>query len=317
MDLLTPKGNPAEQEPSKTGAATGAPMLAVPSVLQVTEEQLEASEPSEVVGVLEKIITHSDVTAKQVETCCKRLRVLCREDQQRSLCHDAGMASTVVGAMTCFPKDVVVQYQALAALVNLCSGDSMEHRASAMIDGVLAPIVAALNGHREAEVQEMGLIALQNVCYGEDEHGVVRRQGAFDAGAVQAILAAMKHHEGVVAMQEEGVKALRLICHKADWLRAKAIEVGAAADQVRPFSAPASGGGGALSSRLFFGRGGSGTSRSTRRAGGTATPRRGLSLSGMLTPRRARLTPRKGSPTPLASPAAGAALPTISEEVAA
>merc|ERR1719387_2617752 len=96
----------------------------------------------------------------------------------------------------------------------------------------------------------MGCIALQNCCYGEDAQATERRKGAAEAGAIDAVIAAMKRHEAIPAAQEVGVATLRLIVHKVPELRTTAVSAGASADWVKPISKE---GGGILSFRKGFG----------------------------------------------------------------
>ena len=99
----------------------------------------------------------------------------------------------------------------------------------------------------------MACIALQNCCYGEDAHAVVRRKTAAEKGAIAAVIDAMKTHEASAPMQEVGAATLRLLVHRVDELRKQAIDAGAAPEWVKPINQ----GGGILSFRKL----GFGTSR--------------------------------------------------------
>ena len=162
-----------------------------------TAEQIDTYTPKEVVEVLHAAVhTSPDINASVVTMCCKRLRVLCREPENCKRCDRAGTATAVVGAMGALPAVDTVQLQALAAIVNLCSGEANEHRKNAVDSGAMKAIVAAMNSLKEnAEVQEMACIALQNCCYGEDPNAIVRRQKAANEGALEAVVAAMKQFE--------------------------------------------------------------------------------------------------------------------------
>jgi len=229
------------------------------SLVTVTPEEIEAYEPADVVALLNKISTHTDISTTQIEQCCKRLRVLCREPDNCKRCDEAGTALAVVSAMGALPSVPTVQLQALAALVNLCSGEANEHRKNTVNAGAMKAIVAAMNNlPANAEVQEMACIALQNCCYGEDPNATDRRKAASDEGAIEAVVAAMKKHQESSPMQEVGQATLRLIVHRVNELRVKALELGAQADWVKPISQ----GGGILSFRKV----GFGTSRRKQKA---------------------------------------------------
>jgi len=178
--------------------------------------------------------------------------VLCREPENCKRCDEAGTATAVVGAMSSLPNAASVQLQALAAIVNLCSGEANEHRKNAVEAGAMGAIVKAMIAvPGNAEVQEMACIALQNCCYGEDDHAIIRRQEAAKEGGLEAVVSAVKTHYESAPMQEVGAATLRLIVHKVPELRTKAIACGAHEDWVKPISQ----GGGFLSFRKGFGFG--------------------------------------------------------------
>ena len=126
--------------------------------LNVTAEQIEGFAPDEVIAVLKAAIsTSAGGTPAQntavIETCCKRLRVLCREPENCKKCDEAGTASAVVASMKALPSVPSVQLQALAALVNLCSGEANEHRKNAVEAGSMTAIVEAMTAlPKNAEV---------------------------------------------------------------------------------------------------------------------------------------------------------------------
>lgn len=231
-------------------------------LLKLKAEDVAELPPAEAVAALNAaVVTSADVNVALIEACCKRLRVLCREPDNCKLCDEAGSCSAVVSAMGALPTQPAVQLQALAALVNLCSGESNEHRANAVNAGAMQGIVGAMNAlSADAEVQEMACIALQNCCYGEDEHAVVRRRAAASQGALEATMAAIRQHEASSpTLMEVAVATLRLMVHRADDIRERAKELGAAPDWIKPIVQPAEGGsnGGLFSFRKL----GFGTSR--------------------------------------------------------
>lgn len=108
-----------------------------------------------------------------------------------------------------------MQLQALAALVNLCSGEGNQHRQHAVDDDCLRRVVNAMKVHlKNAELQEMACIAVQNCCYGEDEHAVGRRRKAAEAGAIETTVQAMRSYPDLQPAQEVGIATLRLMVHK-------------------------------------------------------------------------------------------------------
>lgn len=173
-------------------------------LLSLEPAQIDGYEPSQVVEVLSAAVqTTPDINPSLIEACCKRLRVLCREPENCKRCDEAGTASAVVAAMGMLPTLQSVQLQALAAIVNLCSGEANEHRKNAVDSGAMTAIVAAMLALADnAEVQEMACIALQNCCYGEDDHSLTRRTTAATEGAIEAVVKAMQKHVDSPPMQE-------------------------------------------------------------------------------------------------------------------
>ena len=151
--------------------AKSAPSEPVPAAAIVAEEPIETLSPAGVVSKLnEATMANPDINQQTIEACCKRVRVLCREAEMCRECDLHGAATAVCNAMKALPSDMTVQLQGLAAIVNLCSGEANEHRTRAVEAGALAMIVKAMGDLiTNPEVQEMGCIALQNCCYGEDE----------------------------------------------------------------------------------------------------------------------------------------------------
>jgi len=222
------------------------------SIAQPSSEQIEVLGPEETISKLsEATAADPALHLATIESCCKRVRVLCRDVEQCKQCDVAGAAAAVVGAMRALSSETSVQLQGLAAIVNLCSGEANEHRMRAVDTGALVVIVAAMTSLVEnAEVQEMGCIALQNCCYGEDDLAISRRKEAAKAGAIRAVVEAMKAHSSIPAAQEVGVATLRLIVHKVPELRKQAEEDGAAPEWVKSVTKE---GGGIMSFRKGFG----------------------------------------------------------------
>ena len=83
-------------------------------------------------------------------------------------------------------------------------------------------------------MQVQACALLNNVCYGADAAGLAREQRAVEAGALEAVVAAMRAHPQVAAVQEEGSRALGSMCDGNDGLSAlglarsqRAVELGA------------------------------------------------------------------------------------------
>ena len=250
-----PPAAPVEDISDPTPAAPAAEPAS--PVLNLTAEQIEAFEPQAVVDTLIAAVESSpEKNVVIVEVCCKRLRVLCREPDNCKKCDQAGTAQAVVKAMGTAPYDTQanVQLQALASLVNLCSGEANEFRQNAVQQGAMKAVAAAMAALPDsAEVQEMACIALQNCCYGEDDNAVERRKAAGEAGAIELVINAMKSHVDSSPMQEVGSATLRLMVHRVKDLKDRALKGGAAEEWVKPIRE----GGGILSFRKV----GFGTSR--------------------------------------------------------
>jgi len=239
-----PAAAPAYAEPGETTSTSitgAAPPVAEPKPLDPppagpTPADAEVFKPDEVVAALHAI-ANGDRDVEMIAACCKRVRVLCRHEDMCKVCNQAGVAAALVKAMQALPNETGVQLQALAALVNLCSGENVDYRSQTVASGALPMIVDAMKTLIDnPEVQEMGCIALQNCCYGEDEQAIERRKGAAAAGAISAVVAAMKQHVSIPAAQEVGVATLRLIVHKVPELRQTAVNAGANPDWLKPIS---------------------------------------------------------------------------------
>ena len=92
-------------------------------------------------------------------------------------------------------------------------------------------------------VQLRGCEAMAFVCLGTDAVGLARIQRAADAGAIEAIVAALQAHPQEAGVQEHGCQALRTVCcgtdaagsaRKQRAAAAGAIEAAAAAMQAHP-----------------------------------------------------------------------------------
>jgi len=252
---VTAEGGPTSLS-APAPAAVPAP-AAAPSLLTTP---LDDAAPSVVLEVLKEAVANAKDPAAIVASAsaCKRLRVVCREADGRTACDSLGAASAVAAAMSVFMANPEFALQALAALVNLCSGDSSAARKAASEAGAMKLAVQVMSGHpKDVDLCEMACLVIQNVCYGDDENVLTRRQTAGDQGAIPAVLAVMRNHEAAPEMLDIGITSLRLIAEKMPALRSGAIELGAKPEWVRPIAKEAGstgGGGGALGSfRGIFG----------------------------------------------------------------
>ena len=206
------------------------------AVSKVPVAEIDSMVPADVVKTLKEALQAKPLDHTTVETCCMRVRVLCRETAQLNECQKLGASAAVVEAMKVLPFHVNVQLQGLAAIVNLYSRDENEHRNMSVSSGALVAVVnAMIRMGRNAEVQEMGCIALQNCCYGEDEAAIHRRQSAANAGALKAVADAMHAHHAIPAAQELGENTLRHLLHNVPELREYAIICGAKPKWLEPF----------------------------------------------------------------------------------
>jgi hypothetical protein len=149
------------------------------------------------------------------------------------LCQDgfadaADAVEPVVAALRRWPSHVVLQGNAIAALVQLCSSDAASV-AKAGAAGAIEAIVAAMRAHAaHTDVQHRCCCAL---------FPLVRRNAAHQAkacaaGAVEALLAALNAHMSAAAVANSGCAALNalLLCRDED--AAKAVALGAVATVV-------------------------------------------------------------------------------------
>jgi len=203
---------------------------------EVPVAEIDNMVPADVVKTLKEAVQAKPLNHTTVEICCMRVRVLCRETAQLNECQKLGASAAVVEAMKALPFHVNVQLQGLAAIVNLNSRVANEHRNKSVSSGALVAVVnAMIRMGRNAEVQEMGCIALQNCCYGEDEAAIHRRQSAANAGALKAVADAMHAHHAVPAAQELGENTLRHLLHNVPELREYAIMCGVKPEWLEPF----------------------------------------------------------------------------------
>ena len=137
--------------------------------------------------------------ARVVEAACCRVAVLCREESNRQTAAETGAFEAVVVAMWAHPQVASVQRHSCRALSNGCivsnaAGQARKQRAVAA--GALEAVVAAMQAHwQDVGMLERGCAVLNNmVChpFGSDATVQARKQRAGAAGALEAVVAAMR-----------------------------------------------------------------------------------------------------------------------------
>ena len=226
------------QEDTASGAGAGASTIEAMSVEEVLEK----------LGLATK-----SADAKDIMACCNRVRVLCRDTPARQRCEQLGAARIVVAAAAVVTEDRDATLQALAAIVNLCSGEAHSARITASQEGavVAAATAAAKLGGEDIEVAEMACLLIQNVCIGEDNAAVDRRKRAAEQGAIEAIMLVMSKYPDLMGPTHA---AMRLTVDRVPDSRTKALSLGAPEEAVKPVTKESGGG-------LLSFRGGLGTFR--------------------------------------------------------
>jgi len=169
---------------------------------------------------------------------------------------DAGAVPAIVAALVEHAEAPAVQAGGSAALGNVCfaadlTGLARKHAAHEA--GAIAPIARAIGKFgSDAAVCENGAFALGNLCraLGKVGHsgvldesspelapiddqmrlrgeGQQRKACAADAGALEALIAAMRAHENNPGIQEWGARALSIITYESTPLRERAKGAGA------------------------------------------------------------------------------------------
>jgi len=151
--------------------------------------------------------------------------------------HDVAAMSVqeTVAALRTWAQDVELAETCSAQLVQLTAVQSGAPQAAA-VAGAIELVVATMEAHRHAErVQWQGCEALCNLakaCAGaEHAEGLARKQRAADAGAIEAVVAAMQAHRHAAVLQETGCRAVRLVTSGSDTVararRQRAVNAGA------------------------------------------------------------------------------------------
>ena len=200
---------------------------------KVTINRVFAMDPAAVIATMQNPDYQKD--ADLMCAACKQLRVLCREDEHCMMCDTLGAAGEVARTMTTYRALPDLQQQACAALINLCSARRVEPRNHAAEQGALNAIVAAMTVHIDyPQIQEMAVIAIQNIIIGQDANDKMRKDRAVEAGALEAIVEAARRYEEMPSVLDQGTATLRLLCSKDKDLRRRAEELGAKKDWLGP-----------------------------------------------------------------------------------
>ena len=176
--------------------------------------------------------------------------------ERKRAAFDAGAIGAISEAMAAMPQEAAVLSNGAAALGNICyAGDEhgLARKQTAFEAGAIALCVKAMEAFPEDEaVCENGAFAIGNLCRAPGKvgnsstgdfsapelqpietqlknkaEGQARKQAAADAGALAAIVGAMKRHDGVEGIQSWGARALSIVTYESAKLREEAKKAGA------------------------------------------------------------------------------------------
>ena len=172
--------------------------------------------------------------ARVMESCCKVLRVYCRDNEDHcETVSQAGGVAALASAMRAHPGIAALQQQACAVLIHLCAGESPRRRDATVWGGGLDAVIVAMKEHRTLQgIQEMAFVAIRNVCLGEDAGAKERKDRAVNLGALEAIVNALMRHTGN-SFAQQGAATLQLLTHNHKQHRARATASGARAEWLR------------------------------------------------------------------------------------
>ena len=167
----------------------------------------------------------------------------CANRRQRAV--DAGAVELLVAASRAHPQATALQYYTCYALASICAdlgsaADGRRQRAAEA--GALEAAVAALLAHLQGDDEEdedlrhdlrhQCMWVLSDVCDGMDAAASGRVQRAVEAGALEAVVAAMRAHWKDARLQDQGMWVLSNIIYDEDGItaearRRRAVEAGA------------------------------------------------------------------------------------------
>ena len=177
---------------------------------------------------------------------------------RKATAFEAGAVEAIVEALKAHPTDKAVQSNGSAAMGNICYAADyagLRRKQAAYSAGAIDPIVGALAQYTDdTSVCENGAFALGNLCRalgkvgGNNdappkegapelapideqmrlrEEGAARKAAAAEAGALEALVAAMQKHSDNAFLQEWGARALSIITYESNPLRERAKAAGA------------------------------------------------------------------------------------------
>ena len=163
--------------------------------------------------------------AQSVQTASfQALAYICGGDDdavetRRQRAAEAGALEAVMAALRTYPQVVEVQSSGLWMLSHICYAAEIV-RQRAVEAGTLEAVVAGMTAHPQlrarVECPRAGCHALMSLCDGGTGNAADdRRQQAVEAGALEAVVAAMSTHPEEL-VQHEGCWALHAICRVPD-----------------------------------------------------------------------------------------------------
>ena len=183
------------------------------------------------IAALEWSCAHCDLVTTRGAMAAHR-RVCPRAPSDAALAA-MGLAEAVAALRAHLPV-VRVAETACLRLQDLCEPLGSEQAAAEA--GVIEAAVAALQAHPLEVCVQLAACELMTsiICFGFDdeagqvrsEAGLARAERAAEAGAIEAVLAAMREHPHVAAVQEIGCIALVELCRSASHLAQRAVDAG-------------------------------------------------------------------------------------------
>lgn len=219
-----------------------------------------AYEAGALAAIVAGMRAHPDVVGVQEKASLAIANICSGTDGQglarKAAAADAGAISAIADAMRAFPKDAPVLSNASAALGNICFAadeSGLDRKQAAFDAGALPLIVLAMHAFpQDVAVAENGAFALGNLCRAPGKvgnsstgdfaapelqpieqqlkrkaEGQARKQAAADAGALAALVNAMKSHSEVEGVTQWGARALSIITFESGPLREAAKKAGA------------------------------------------------------------------------------------------
>lgn len=197
-----------------------------------TVAEIEEMAPETVLSTLGVVTSKGDINL--AASCCRRVRVLCRENELRKSCDMLGAARILIQTYDAMPSDPTLVLQSLAALVNLCSGDAPPPRTTAVEAGAIRAAAGAIKDLGSSiEIGEMACLVVQNLCYGDDNKSLDRRQRAADDGAIESVLWVLNAHPDI---KDTCTSSCRLCVDRMPKLRERAVAAGAPPEAVKPIT---------------------------------------------------------------------------------